>query len=140
VTAVSIHESAHDDEVVGPSDRSFGLVFTAVFLIVALFPLWRRGDPRWWSIGVAATFFVLALAWPKALAPLNRLWLRIGLLMHRVMNPIIMGAVFYLVVTPFGVLMRRVRGEPAVRRQPDKTVSTYWIERSDASSPMDQQF
>ena len=140
MTAVSIHESAHDDEVVGPSDRSFGLVFTAVFLIVALFPLWRRGAPRWWSIGVAATFLALALAWPKGLAPLNRLWLRIGLLMHRVMNPIIMGAVFYLVVTPFGVLMRRVRGEPAVRRQPDKTVSTYWIERSEASSPMDQQF
>lgn len=138
--AVSIHESARDEEVVGPSDRSFGLVFTGVFLIVALLPLWRRGDPRWWALGVAAAFFVLALTWPRALAPLNHLWLRIGLLLHRVVNPIVMGAVFYLVVTPFGVVMRRLRGEMAVRRQPDKAATTYWITRGEASSPMDQQF
>jgi hypothetical protein len=137
---VSIHESARDEEVVGPSDRSFGLVFTVVFLIVALLPLWRGAAPRWWALGIAAAFFVLALAWPRALAPLNRLWLRVGLLMHRVVNPVVMGAIFYLVVTPFGLVMRRVRGELAVRRQPDKTATTYWIARTEPSSPMDQQF
>jgi len=137
---MSIHGTAHDEEVVGPSDRSFGLVFTVVFTIVALLPLWRRADPRWWALGVATVFFVLALVWPKALAPANRIWLRIGLLMHRVVNPIVMAAIFYLVVTPFGVVMRRVRGEIAVRRQPDKTATSYWITRSEASSPMDQQF
>jgi hypothetical protein len=137
---VSIHESARDEEVVGPSDRSFGFVFTGVFLIVALLPLWRRAEPRWWAIGVAAAFFGLALVWPRALAPLNRLWLRIGLLMHRVVNPVVMGAIYYLVVTPFGLVMRRVRGELAVRSQPDSTLSTYWITRREASSPMDQQF
>ena len=137
---MNIHESAREEEVVGPSDRSFGLVFTGVFVIVALLPLWRRGNPRWWALGVAAAFFVLALVWPRALAPLNRLWLRIGLLMHRVVNPIVMGAIFYLVVTPFGLVMRRVRGELAVRLQPDKAAATYWITRSEPWSPMDQQF
>ena len=137
---MSIHESARDEDVVGPSDRSFGFVFTVVFLIVALLPLWRGAEPRWWAVGVAGAFFGLALVWPRALAPLNRLWLRIGLLMHRVVNPVVMGVIYYLVVTPFGLVMRRVRGEPAVRRQPDKTLSTYWIARSDPSAPMDQQF
>ena len=137
---MSIHGTLHDEEVVGPSDRSFGVVFTMVFTIVALLPLWRGAPPRWWAAGVAAVFAVLALVLPRALAPANRLWLRFGLLLHRVVNPIVMGAVFYLVVTPFGLVMRLRRSGINAMRRTDKTATTYWIPRVDGSSPMDQQF
>ena len=138
---MSIHGSSlHDEEVVGPSDRSFGLVFTVVFTVIALLPLWRGADPRWWALAVAGVFGGLALVWPRALAPANRIWLRIGLLLHRIVNPIVMGAVFYLVVTPFGFVMRRLRGGMAVNQGPDKAATTYWLARTEPPSRMDQQF
>ena len=137
---MSIHGSAHDEEVVGPSDRSFGVVFTVVFTIVALLPLWRGAPPRWWAAAVAGAFGALALVWPRALAPLNRLWLLFGLLLHRIVNPIVMGAVFYLVVTPFGLVMRRRRTGFNTMRRLDKDATTYWIPRADGPSAMDQQF
>ena len=137
---MSIHGTLHDEEVVGPSDRSFGMVFTVVFTIVALLPLWRGASPRWWAVGVAAVCGLAALVWPRVLAPANRLWLRLGLLLHRIVNPIVMGAVFYLVVTPFGLAMRlRHSGLNATRRL-DKNAETYWLPRADGASPMDQQF
>ena len=138
---MSLHGSSlHDEEVVGPSDRSFGLVFTVVFTLIALFPLWRGAEPRWWALAVAGMFGGLALVWPRALAPANRIWLGIGLLLHRIVNPIVMGAVFYLVVTPFGFVMRRLRGGMAVTHGPDKTAPTYWLARTEPPSRMDQQF
>ena len=137
---MSLHGSPRDEEVVGPSDRSFGFVFTVVFTIVALLPLWRGAQPRWWAVGVAAVFGGLALVWPRGLAPANRLWLHIGLLMHRIVNPIVMGAIFYLVVTPFGLGMRLLGKGPAAMRPADRTASSYWIARAGGSSPMDKQF
>jgi hypothetical protein len=138
---MSIHGSSpHDEEVVGPTDRSFGFVFTGVFTIVGLLPMWRGAPPRWWALAAAAVLGGLALVWPRALAPANRAWLRIGLLMHRVVNPIVMGAVFYLVVTPFGFVMRRLRGGLTVNHGPDARLRTYWLTRNDESSPMNQQF
>ena len=138
---MSIHGSSpHDEEVVGPSDRSFGLVFTAVFLAVALLPLWRGAGPRWWALSVAAVFLLLAVTAPRALAPANRLWLRLGLLLHRVVNPVVMAAVFYLAVTPFAFVMRRLHKGLTERLRPDTTASTYWIRRDNGSSPMNQQF
>ena len=138
---MNIHGSPpHDEEVVGPSDRSFGFVFTGVFLVVALLPLWRGAAPRWWALAVAAVFLLLAVAAPRALAPANRLWLRIGLLLHRVVNPVVMAAVFYLVVTPFGFVMRRFNKSLTDRLRPDTAATTYWIRRDNGSSPMNQQF
>jgi hypothetical protein len=137
---MSIHGSTHEEEVVGPSDRSFGVVFTVVFSLIGLLPLWRGAGPRWWAVGVAVVIGLLAMVWPRALAPANRIWLRIGLLLHRIVNPIVMGVVFYLVVTPFGLAMRRRgKGMTALLR-PDKDATTYWLARNDASSPMNQQF
>lgn len=138
---MSIHgPSVHDEEVVGPSDRSFGIVFTVVFSLIALLPLWRGAAPRRWAVAAAVVTGALALLWPRALAPANRVWLRIGLLLHRIVNPIVMGAVFYLVVTPFGMVMRRSRSELTALRRPDAAAKTYWIPRAGGSSPMDQQF
>jgi len=137
---VSTHEPVHDEEVVGPSDRSFGVVFTVVFSLVGLLPLWRGAAPRWWAVGVALVFGLLALLWPRGLAPANRVWLRIGLLLHRIVNPVVMGVVFYLVVTPFGYVMR-LRGKGfSEQLRVDKGASTYWIARENGSSAMNQQF
>jgi hypothetical protein len=102
--------------------------------------MWRGAQPRWWALAVAAAFFFLALVVPRALAPANRLWLRIGLLLHRVVNPVVMAVMFYLVVTPFGFVMRRLNPALTDRLRPDKGATTYWIRREGHSSPMDQQF
>ena len=137
---MSIHGPLHDEEVVGPSDRSFGLVFTVVFTLIGLLPLWRGAGPRWWAVGVAIVVALLTVVAPRALAPANRIWLRIGLLLHKIVNPIVMGLIFYLVVTPFGFVMRRRnKGLTATLRR-DDDAATYWISRSDAASPMNQQF
>ena len=112
-----------------------------VFALVGATPWWRGGSVRLWAIAVAAVFCLVAIAAPRALAPLNRLWLRLGLAMHRVVNPVIMGALFFLVVTPFG-LVRQVMGKgltPRLRKDP--RASTYWIDRTGhPASRMDQQF
>jgi saxitoxin biosynthesis operon SxtJ-like protein len=137
---VSIHEPVHDEEVVGPSDRSFGVVFTVIFSLVGLLPLWRGAAPRWWAVSVALVVGLLALLWPRALTPANRVWLRIGLLLHKVVNPIVMGVIFYLVVTPFAYVMRRYQQKLTEMLRPSSDATTYWISRADGSSPMDQQF
>lgn len=129
-----------DEEVVGPSDRSFGLLFAAVFGLIALLPLWRGAPIRGWALALSVLSAVLALAWPRALAPLNRVWLHVGLLLHRVVNPLVMGVLFYLVVTPFAVVMRRVRRELTRRLRPDPSAPSYWIPRDGPASRMDQQF
>jgi hypothetical protein len=128
------------DGVVGPSDRSFGLTFAVVFAVVALLPLWRGGAPRSWAAAVAGLVFALALAWPRALAPANRLWLRVGLLMHRVVNPVVMAVLFYGVVTPFGLVARLFGAGMARRLRPDPKATSYWTRRQPNASRMDQQF
>jgi hypothetical protein len=129
-----------EEAAVGPSDRSFGLTFGAIFLVVGLLPLWRAGGPRWWAVIAAGLLWALALSWPRVLAPANRAWFRIGLLMHRVINPVVMAAVFYVAVTPFGLLTRIFRTGLARRLRPDPHASSYWIARSGQPSRMDQQF
>ena len=110
------------------SDRSFGLVFGVVFLLVGLWPLWHGKPIRWWSLSVSAIFFLLALLRPAGLTLLNRYWTRAGLLLQRVMTPIVTGLLLYLTVTPTGLLMRLCGKDPLrLRRDPDAV--SYWIVR-----------
>jgi len=83
---------------------------------------------------------MLALLWPSSLAPANRLWLRIGLLMHRIVNPVVMAVLFYGAVTPFGFVMRLTRKGLVRALRFDSTVPTYWVKRDETISRMDQQF
>jgi hypothetical protein len=83
---------------------------------------------RSWSLAVAVAFLVLALVLPRALAPLNRLWFRTGLLLHAGINPVIMGLLFYTTVTPTGLIMRLLGKDP-LRLQFDRQATTYWIPR-----------
>ena len=123
------HESfTRDDEVRSSSDRAFGLVFAVVFALIALWPLWRGRGPRWWSLGLAAAFVGAALLAPRVLAPLNRLWFRLGLLLHAVVNPVVMALVFFTTVTPIALIMRAMGKDP-LRLRRDQDARTYWIER-----------
>lgn len=124
------------------SDRSFGYVFAAVFAIYGLFPLWRLDGPRWWSLAIAVAFAAVALVYPSVLGPLNRIWMAFGKLLHRIVSPLVMGAVYFLAVTPTGIIMRlRGRDLLSLRRRPD--LSTYWIDRESGlplSETMKKQF
>jgi len=127
--AHQIHESfARDDEVRSSSDRAFGFVFVAAFGLVGLLPLWRGVPPRWWSLAVAAVLLALALLAPRALAPLNRLWIIVGLLLHRLLNPLVMALLFFTTVTPIALIMRAMGKDP-LRLRLDPNVPTYWIDR-----------
>jgi hypothetical protein len=118
-----------DEPAHGSSDRSFGLVFTGVFLVIGLAPLLHDRPMRIWSLAVAAAFLAVALGRASLLAPLNRLWTRFGLLLHRVVNPIVMGAIFYLAITPFGLAMRLIGKDP-LRRGFDRAAASYWVDRT----------
>ena len=125
--------AAHEDlsrihEVKGSSNRGFGWVFTAVFLIIGLWPLLEGGALRWWSLIVAALFMLIALAAPALLALPNRLWLRFGLLLNRIISPVVLAFLFYVVLTPIGILMRAIGNDP-LRLRRDKEHDSYWIKR-----------
>ena len=116
------------------SDRSFGYVFAVVFALIGLFPLWRLDAPRWWALAIAAAFALIAVLYARALGPFNRAWLAFGRLLHRIVSPLVMGAVFFIAVTPTGLIMRlRRRDLLSLRRRPD--LSSYWIEREAETLP-----
>jgi hypothetical protein len=126
---MAAHESfTRDAPVRGSSDRGFGYVFAAVFTVVALWPFVHGNGVRWWSLAIAAAFLVAALAAPILLAPLNRAWTKFGLLLHKVTNPVIMGLVFYVTVTPTALIMRALGKDP-LRRKIDRAATSYWIQR-----------
>lgn len=108
------------------SDRSFGFVFAVLFFIIGCWPLLHSETPRWWSLGLAFAFAALAVLWPRALRGLNRVWLAFGHLLHRVVSPLIMGAIFFICVTPIALIMRLLGKDVlSLKRQPELT--TYWI-------------
>jgi len=124
------------------SDRSFGFVFAAVFAIIGCLPLLRWEEPRWWALDVAAIFAALAVVRPHILQRPNRAWLAFGRLLHQVTSPLIMGAVFFLCVTPIAWIMRRLGKDVlSLGRRPD--LSSYWIARElspPQSEAMKRQF
>jgi predicted membrane metal-binding protein len=123
------HGSFEDkDDVKVGSERAFGIVFAVVFAIVGLLPLWSGGPVRSWALIVAAVFLIVALVAPKALRPLNILWFRFGLLLHKIVNPLIMGMLFFLTVTPIALYFRLTGKDPLNRRfEPDR--ASYWTLR-----------
>ena len=136
----NFHESFAGGEVNPPSERATGLVFTGVALIVAV--LWRNSPTVLWSaLGIAVMLAAVSFLAPAFLKPLNILWFKFGLLLHRVVNPIVMFAVFALVFVPAGAIMRLRHDPLRVRRARD--VSSYWIDRggsADTAGSMTNQF
>lgn len=134
-------ESLVRDEKLAPgSPRQFGVVMAVFFAILASIALWR-GAFGWlalWS-ALMAGFGIAALAAPAMLAPLNRLWFRFGLLLHRVINPLIMGLMFFMVITPIGLLMRAL-GKRPIPVAPDRAAGSYWVARQVPPGPMSKQY
>ena len=117
-----------EDDVRPGSDRNFGLVMAAAAAIFGGLPLVRLAPPHWWLFGIAIAFAAAALLFPRALFPLNYAWFRLGLLLHRVVSPMIIGAVFFLCVTPIGLLLRLCGKDVlSLRRRAD--LASYWIVR-----------
>jgi hypothetical protein len=110
------------------SDRSFGLVFAAVFALSGCWPLLHGRPPRWWALGIAIAFLLAAFLRPQILDPLNRAWLALGLLLHKVVSPLVMGAIFFLCVTPTAWIMR-LRGKDVLSLSRRSDLSSYWIVR-----------
>jgi hypothetical protein len=138
---------AHEDlnreqHVEGSSDRAFGLVFAGVFLAIAGIPLFHGASIRWWSVGVAAAFALISLVKPALLAGLNRLWMKLGILLGKVVSPIALGILFYVVITPIGVMIR-LTGKDPLRLKFDADAKSYWIPREPPGPPpgsMNNQF
>ena len=123
------HERLTGDEPgEGGTDRGFGIVFAFVFVVVGLFPLLNGGPPRGWAFGVASAFLAVALARPALLAPFNRVWFKFGLLLQRVVNPLVMAVIYFGVVTPTGLIMR-VLGKDPLRLRYDPDAESYWLHR-----------
>ena len=133
------HLKPADDVKVG-SERAFGIVFAVVFVIIGLAPLLYDGPLRIWSLGVCAGFLGAAFILPSALKPLNLVWFKFGLLLHKVVNPLIMGLMFFVVITPIGLLMRATGKDPLARKL-DLAAKTYWIPRdAEKAGTMKNQF
>ena len=122
-----------------PSNRNFGIVFFVVFLIISFYPSIYDGDITRWSLVVSIIFLILGLINSKILTPLNRLWFKFGIFLGRIISPIIMALIFFLVVTPIGLIMRLLRKDLLNLRYNKKSKS-YWIEKNDPKSKMKNQF
>lgn len=125
---------ASDDQIKGSSDRAFGLVFGAVFTIAGLWPLLGGGAVRIWALGLAVAFVLAAAAYPRILAPLNRLWTRFGAFLHRISNFLVLALMFYLVITPTGLVLRLFGGD-LLKLRFDRGARSYWIERQPPGPP-----
>jgi hypothetical protein len=136
-----VHEDlSRRHEVTPASDRSFGFVMATAMGLFSLVPLWSGAAPVWWLLGVAAAFAAAATVRPRVLRPLNAAWMKLGLLLNRVTNPILLAAVFYLAVLPTGLFMRATGRDP-LRRKRDPRAASYWIPREPGqSSSMTRQF
>ena len=121
------------------SNRNFGLVFFVVFLIVALWPLKYEEDIRLWSLVLSIIFFILGILNSQLLTPLNKLWFKFGMFLGSIVSPIVMGIVYFLVVTPIGIFMRLL-GKDLLKTSKAKNASTYWIKRIEKQSTMKKQF
>ena len=123
---------SHAPPVAPGSERSFGLVGTGVFAIVGLYPLLSGGPPRVWALGIAGAFLAAAFLWPAVLARPNRLWFRFGLLLHLVMSPVILGVLYFGVLSPMGLLMR-LCGRDELRLRADRSAASHWQDRQDGT-------
>jgi large-conductance mechanosensitive channel len=121
------------------SNRNFGLVFFIVFLIVSIWPLTYDEPVRFWSAIISSVFLILGLMNSKLLTPLNKLWFKFGMILGAIVSPVVMGVVFFLVVTPIGLIMK-IMGKDLLNKKYDKKKRTYWIKRDQLIGTMKRQF
>lgn len=133
----AVEMCTHGPVPAGGSDRAFGLVFGGLFAIIGLYPLIESSPVRVWALGLAVSFLVVALTRPRWLAPLNRLWTRLGLALNRVLSPVALLLVYCLAIVPTALVLRALGKDPLrLRVNPDG--KTYWIERRPAGRADEQ--
>ena len=120
------------------TNKSFGIVFFVFFLIVSIFPLLNNGDIRVWSLIISLIFLILGILNSKILTPLNQIWFKFGILLGRFVSPVVMGIIFFAIVTPTSVIMRVLQKNLLNLKKGNK--KTYWLERSKIKSKMKNQF
>ena len=120
------------------SNRSFGIIFFLFFLTIATWPLLNDKDLRLWSLVISIIFFILGMFNSKILSPLNIIWFKLGLLLGRLVSPIVMGVIFFLVVTPIGLLMRILNKD--LLNLNKNSNNSYWINKTGPKSKMKNQF
>ena len=122
-----------------PSEKSFGVVFSIVFLIVALYPLINSESLRIWALVTSIIFFFFAFLAPKILVLPNKLWFKFGLLIGSIVAPIVMAFVYFVTVLPTGLIMRLL-GKDLLKQKLDKNAKSYWVKRSEPMGSMKNQF
>ena len=126
-----------DDIKIG-SNRSFGIVFFLVFLLISIYPLLNNESIRFWSLTISLIFLILGIFNSKFLTPLNKIWFKFGILLGRIISPLVMGFIFFFVVTPIGLLMKLFKKDLLnLKYSKDKS---YWIEKTEPKSKMKNQF
>ena len=126
------------DDVKISSNRSFGIVFFVVFLIIAIYPLIYGDELRLWSLVVSIIFLLFGLVNSKILNPLNKLWFKFGIFLGKIISPLIMGIIFFLIVTPIGLIMRLLKKD--LLKLKFNSNSSYWIKKTEPKSKMKNQF
>ncbi len=120
------------------SNRNFGVVFFIVFLLIAIYPIINQSEIRLWSLIISLIFLILGIFNSKILTPLNKLWFKFGLVLSKIISPIVMGIIFFLVVTPIGLFMRLLRKD-LLNLKFNKS-ETYWTKKIDKNNRMNKQF
>ena len=120
------------------SNRTFGILFFVVFSLIGLWPLINLGEPRIWSLIISVIFLILGLINSKLLSPLNKIWVMFGELIGKIIAPIVMGIVFFIIITPIGLFMRLI-GKDLLQIKFSKKKS-YWINRKQNVGPMNKQY
>ena len=132
-------DSRNHFEVKSGSEKNFGIVFAAVFLLIGLYPLMDAEGVRLWAVGMALVFVTLAYLAPKTLALPNKLWFKLGLFLGAVVAPVVMTLVFFTTVVPIGLIMRLI-GKDLLQLKLYKNAESYWIERNQPVGSMKDQF
>ena len=121
------------------SNRNFGLIFFVAFLIYGLWPIMHEESARPWSIIISLFFLILGSLNSGLLTPLNKLWFNFGKLLGYVVAPLVMGVIFFLVVTPIGLFMKII-GKDLLNKRYDNKKKSYWIKRDNPIGTMRRQF
>ena len=126
------------DDIKISSNRSFGIVFFIVFILIAFYPLINQEEIRIWSVLISLLFLILGIINSKILTPLNKVWFKFGIFLGKIISPIVMGLIFFLVVTPIAFLMRMLKKD-LLNLKFNKN-NSYWIKKTDSKSTMKNQF
>ena len=121
-----------------PSNRNFGIVFSIVFLIIALWPLLNQNEIRIWSLIISVIFFSLGIINSKLLLPLNKIWFKFGIFLGNFIAPIVMGIIYFMVVTPTGLIMKMLGKDLLNLKKNNK--NSYWIEKDNSNNNLKNQF